>query len=139
MLDGSGSFDPDQDSLTYSWSQTSGPQMMLEDGNQAVAGFYAVAEGLLTFELVVHDGEVASTPAAVEVEVLPGDPPKVEPPWSRSSDGDDGGGCSVGLGGISQHKADATDIGYVLTLFLPAIGAALYQKRKLRRRKGLAE
>jgi hypothetical protein len=134
-LDGSGSFDPDQDPLTYSWTQTSGPQVMLENWDQAVAGFYPVAEGTLAFELVVHDGEVASAPAAIQVQVLPGDPPQVAPPPVRYTVVEEGGGCSVGLAGGSQHKADATDIGYVLTLFLPAIGAAMYQKRKLRRRK----
>ncbi len=141
-LDGSGSHDPDQDSLTYSWSQTGGPQVMLEDGDQAVAGFYAVAEGTLTFQLVVNDGEAASVPATVQVEVLPGDPEQTDPPddpvtpsRTKSDDGG-GGGCSVGLGGSSQHDAGAADIGYVLTLFLPAIGALLYQKRRFRRRRG---
>ncbi len=137
ILDGSRSFDPDQDSLTYSWSQTGGPQAMLEDGDQAMAGFYAVAEGTLTFELVVHDGTAASAPASVQVEVLPGEPEQVRPPAPpRQVQSDDGGGgCSVGLGGSPQHEADATDIGYLLTLFLPAIGAMLYQKRRFRRRK----
>jgi hypothetical protein len=131
-LDGSGSYDPDQDSLTYSWSQTGGPQVMLEDWDQAVAGFYAVAEGTLTFQLVVHDGDAESTPASVQVEVLPGKPAKVRRPTAQTSDDGGGGGCSVGLGGRTQHEPDATDIGYLVTLFLPAIGAMLYQRRRLR-------
>ncbi len=137
-LDGSGSNDPDQDSLTYSWSQTGGPQVMLENGDQAVAGFYAVAEGTLTFQLVVHDGDALSTPASVQVEVLPGAPDGGQPPGGpRQAQSDDGGGggCSVGLGGSPQHETDATDIGYLVTLFLPAIGAMLYQRRRLRMRK----
>ncbi len=139
-LDGSGSYDPDQDSLTYSWSQTGGPQVMLEDGDQAVAGFYAVAEGTLTFQLVVHDGDAASTPASVQVEVLPGEPVQARPPAVSEVQSDDGGGgCSVGLGGSAQHETDATDIGYLVTLFLPAIGAMLYQRRRLRIRKRMQE
>jgi len=135
-LDGSGSYDPDQDSLAYSWSQTGGPQVMLEYGDQAVAGFYAVVEGALTFQIVVHDGDAASTPASVQVEVYPGKPVKVQPPAGpRQAQDDGGGGCSVGLGGSAQHQTDATDIGYLLTLFLPAIGAMLYQRRRLRIRK----
>lgn len=131
-LDGSGSYDPDGDSLTYSWSQTGGPQVMLEDGDQAMAGFYAVAEGALTFQIVVHDGDVASTPESVQVEVLPGSPNKA---LMRMQSYDSGGGCSVGLGGSAQHQTDATDIGYLVTLFLPAIGAMLYQRRRLRIQK----
>lgn len=137
-LDGSGSFDPDLDSLTYSWSQTGGPQVMLENGDQALAGFYAVAEGTLTFRLVVHDGEAASVPASVQVEVLPGEPDQVqpqppEPPPVRTQSDDGGGGCSVGLAASPQGGVSATGIGYVLTLFLPAIGALLYQRRRFRR------
>ena len=140
-LDGSGSYDPDQDSLTYSWSQTGGPQVTLEDGDQAMAGFYAVAEGTLTFQLVVHDGDAESPPASVQVEVLPGEPVKVRPPaGQRQGQSDDGGGgCSVGMGGSAQHETDATDIGYLVTLFLPAIGAMLYQRRRLRIRKRMQE
>ena len=139
-LDGSGSYDPDQDSLTYSWSQTGGPQVMLEDGDQAMAGFYAVAEGTLTFQLVVHDGDAESPPASVQVEVLPGEPVTVRPPAGpRQAQDDGGGGCSVGLGGSAQHETDATDIGYLVTLFLPAIGAMLYQRRRLRIRKRMQE
>jgi hypothetical protein len=151
ILDGSGSYDPDEDFLTYSWSQTGGPQVMLEEGDQAMAGFYAVAEGTLTFELVVNDGEASSTPASIQVEVLPGeDPPQVDPPDDPPADDppvsprqaqsdDGGGGCSVVQGGSSRQGTDASGIGYVLTLFLPAIGAVLYQKRRFRQRKRMQE
>jgi hypothetical protein len=138
-LDGSGSSDPDLDPLTYTWTQTGGPQVMLEDPDQAVAGFYAVTQSTLVFALVVHDGESASFPAPVEVQVLEGPPDQVDPPSPRrrQADSDDGGGCSVALRGVPDQNVDASDIGYVLTLFLPAIGAAWYQKRRYRKRKGL--
>ncbi len=137
-LNGSGSSDPDLDPLTYSWTQTGGPQVMLEDGGQAVAGFYAVTQGTLVFALVVHDGESASFPASVEVQVVADPPDQVDPPPPpiRQADSDDGGGCSVALRGEPDQKVDAGDISYVLTLFLPAMGAAWYQKRRYRRRKG---
>jgi K319L-like, PKD domain len=138
-LDGYGSFDPDQDPLTYEWYQTAGPQVMLENGDEAVAGFYAVTEASLAFELVVHDGEAASDPASVQVQVLAGDPDGVQPPAPRAPASDDSGGCSIGMGGSPQHEADATDIGYVVTLLLPAFGAVWYQKRRIRRRTGLIE
>jgi hypothetical protein len=111
---------------------------MLEDGDQAVAGFYAVVEGALTFQLEVHDGDALSRPASVQVEVFTGAPDGGQPPEGpRQGQSDDGGGggCSVGLGGSPQRETDATDIGYLVTLFLPAIGAMLYQRRRLRMRK----
>ncbi len=143
-LDGSGSYDPDHDALSYAWSQTGGPQVMLEDGDLPVAGCFAVAEGTLTFQLVVHDGEASSTPATVLVQVVPGedppavDPPEVDPPappvQAQSDDG--GSGCTVSMAASSRKNINASDLGYLLTLFLPAIGALLYQKRRFRRRKG---
>lgn len=136
-LDGSGSYDPDQDALTYTWVQTLGLRVMLQDADRAVAGFYALAEGVVAFELVVSDGEAESTPASVQVQVLPGEPDQARPPQGSAqaqSDGG-GGGCSVGLGGSPQHKTNATDIGYLVTLFLPAIGALAYQRRRLRPRE----
>jgi hypothetical protein len=140
VLNGSDSFDPDEDPLTYIWSQTGGALATLENPDRPFAGFYAVTEDTLVFELVVHDGEVASAPATVEVQILAGDAPGVQPPAPRprvQSDG--GGGCSVSMRGSPQQKVDTTDVGYLLTLFLPAIGAAWYQKRRCRRRKGLTE
>jgi hypothetical protein len=136
-LDGSGSYDPDQDPLIYTWVQTMGPLVMLEDTDRAVAGFYAVAEGTMAFELVVSDGQAESTPDSVRVQVLPGDPDQARPPQGSVQSQSDGGGagCSVGLGGSSQHETNASDIGYLVTLFLPAIGALMYQRRRLRTRK----
>ena len=68
-LDGSESFDPDGDVLSYVWSQKAGAQVTLNSEDSAVAGFYAVTEGVLAFELVVHDGELSSEPARVEAVV----------------------------------------------------------------------
>jgi hypothetical protein len=129
-LDGSGSSDADRDLLAYSWSQTGGPQVLLEFGDRTTAGFYAVNEGTLAFELVVHDGESQSIPASVDVQVLAALDRTLHP-----SDAG-GGGCSVGLRTAERSEVGPTDIGYVVTLFLPALAATWYQKRRYRRRKG---
>jgi len=68
-LDGSASYDPDGDFLTYEWIQTGGPQVALEGAETAAAVFYAVNEGVLTFRLVVRDSEFASASAEVTVTV----------------------------------------------------------------------
>jgi len=57
-LNGSGSNDPDGDSLTYAWSQTLGPTVTLSGANTATARFTApsVNSGtMLRFQLLVSD------------------------------------------------------------------------------------
>jgi hypothetical protein len=68
-LNGEQSFDPDNDPLTYAWSQVQGPAVSLEGADTAKAGFYAVGTAALRFELVVDDGELYSSPAKVDVTV----------------------------------------------------------------------
>ncbi len=68
-LDGTGSTDPDGDTLTYSWVQTSGPSVTLSDANAAMPTFTApAANDTVTFELTVSDGAATSTDS-IDVEV----------------------------------------------------------------------
>jgi subtilisin-like proprotein convertase family protein len=55
-LDGTGSTDPDGDTLLYSWVQTAGPAVTLVGANTANPTFTAPAgPGVLTFQLTVDD------------------------------------------------------------------------------------
>jgi hypothetical protein len=69
ILDGRASYDPDGDTLSYLWTQTAGAQASIDDPAAGLTGFYAVTEGVLKFQLVLHDGELSSAPAFVEVTV----------------------------------------------------------------------
>lgn len=72
-LDGGGSVDPDLDTLSYAWTQTGGPVVTLSGVNTVSPTFTAPNVGpggvLLTFQLIVHDGQASSAPDTVVVAV----------------------------------------------------------------------
>jgi LmbE family N-acetylglucosaminyl deacetylase len=71
-LDGSGT-DPEGQPVTYQWTQTSGTPVSLSNPTSNRPTFVlpvTAPDGVLTFELVVHDGQVASTPDSVQVMVV---------------------------------------------------------------------
>ena len=69
-LDGSGSWDPNGDALTYQWTQTAGPAVTLSNPTAVNPTFTAPSSaGTLAFQLVVNDGHVNSTPSTVNVNV----------------------------------------------------------------------
>ncbi len=71
-LDGSASFDPDGDEITYSWSQLGGEPVILDDLTSATPQFTAPtdpADPVLLFELIVNDGELDSEPDTTTVTI----------------------------------------------------------------------
>lgn len=72
-LDGSASYDPDLDALSYTWTQTGGPSVVLTGGSGPSPTFTAPEVGpggaLITFQLVVHDGHASSVADAVQIVV----------------------------------------------------------------------
>ncbi|MBN1346349.1 MAG: peptidylprolyl isomerase, partial [Phycisphaerae bacterium] len=73
VLDGSGSADPDGDSLVYQWRQLAGPSVILVNAGTANAYFHApavLASAVLTFQLTVSDDKGSRDSASVSVTVL---------------------------------------------------------------------
>ncbi len=70
LLDGSGSSDPNNSSLTYKWTQTAGPTVTLSSSTAVQPSFTApTSPTTLTFQLVVNNGLTNSSPATVTITV----------------------------------------------------------------------
>lgn len=94
-LDGTGSSDPDGDTLSFSWTQTSGPTVNLQGANTATPGFTAPGfDATLTFELTVNDGNGATSNDFVTITVN-------ETGLAPTGGGGGGGGGSSGGGGCN--------------------------------------
>lgn len=78
-LDGSGSSDPEDDSLTFLWVQTAGQSVAILDSTLAVANFDAPAVPAggenFTFQLTVDDGEFSDMDTIVIAVQNSNDPP----------------------------------------------------------------
>ena len=70
VLNGTGSYDPDGDEVTYEWSQVEGPYVTLKHADSAQPSFEVQSEEMLTFELTVSDGTDQSDPDQVDVGIL---------------------------------------------------------------------
>ena len=67
-LDGTGSIDPDGNTITYNWTFLSGPEaIVLNDPTTVTQVFTANAVGEYEFSLVVNDGTVDSEPDTVVI------------------------------------------------------------------------
>jgi PKD domain len=92
-LDGDGSYDPDGEQLDYSWTQTSGPNVDLENDDEEEANFRAPAvndDTSLTFELRVEDESGRSDEDSVTVNVNENDDYNDDLPCVQTYDTDHG-------------------------------------------------
>jgi hypothetical protein len=72
-LNGSASYDPDGDPITYQWIQEAGPAVSLSGPTSAITTFAAVASQVYTFRLLVKDTNGAQGSARVTITTGNGD------------------------------------------------------------------
>ncbi|MEW6086978.1 MAG: hypothetical protein AB1498_01575 [bacterium] len=78
-MDGTASRDPDGDPIvSYSWVQTAGPEVILENPQSSKPGFTPKSiGGPYTFKLVVNDGLINSEPAFINITIIDNTPPMI--------------------------------------------------------------
>jgi hypothetical protein len=69
-LTGSASSDPDNDTLTYQWTQVSGLGVSLSNSTSSGPTFTQEQDGTYIFELIVNDGTISSLPDNVTVTIF---------------------------------------------------------------------
>ncbi len=112
QLDGSASSDPDGNTLTYAWSQTGGAAVTLSSTTAARPTFTApTGPATLTFQLVVNDGLVNSSPDSVVITVSA--PATNHPPVANAGpDQTVNSAASVQLDGSASSDPDGNTITY---------------------------
>ncbi len=118
-LDGTGSSDPDGNTLSYSWSQTGGVSVTLSNATSAQASFDGPDVGIgssttLTFQLRVGDGNGAFDTATIDVAV--NGVTNTDPIVNAGSDQATTEQATVNLSGTATDS----DIGDSLSLLLDA-------------------
>lgn len=69
-LDGSASYDPDNDPLTFRWTQSGGPSVTFSDFTSKKLTFTPMTAGTYRFQLTINDGTLDSTPDHVSITVV---------------------------------------------------------------------
>ena len=116
QLDGSASFDPDGDPLSYAWSQNSGLPVILSDPTSPKPVFTApLATGTtsLVFQLVVSDQEMSSPPVAVTVQVEHVNHAPIADTTGSTQTVNEGG--TVRLNGVQSTDPDGDQLHYLWT------------------------
>ncbi|RJP34919.1 MAG: hypothetical protein C4547_10210 [Phycisphaerales bacterium] len=109
ILDAGGSSDPDEDdTLSYRWSQTEGPSVVLVDSDEEQARFTAPAPpAVLVFQVRVTDSRGGS--ATDDVTITVNSPPVAEAGEDRTVNG----GQRVTLDATASSDADGSELTFV--------------------------
>ena len=116
LFNGTGSYDPEAQPLTYQWTQAAGFPVTLINPTSATPSFVAptglTQHEVLMFQLVVNDGITSSAPDLVDIRVL-ANPPVNQPPTVSNACVNTSRGVSTG-GFVNAVDPDDVSLTYAL-------------------------
>ncbi|MBU0483316.1 MAG: hypothetical protein KKB30_02220 [Proteobacteria bacterium] len=114
-LDGSASFDANDDSLTYRWTLTApiDSKAVLDDRTTTTPSFKSDIEGKYTVELVVNDGTLNSVADRVVITALSGNIPPVA---NAGPDQKVVTGSTIKFDGSASYDANGSILSYAWTI-----------------------
>ena len=118
-LDGTGSSDPNGDEITYKWvinSQPDGANASIEAPTAASTALVTQTPGTYEVELVVNDGELASSPDSVTLTVQDVTPTNTPPVADAGMDQMIDLGMAVTLDGTGSYDDDGDALTYQWTI-----------------------
>jgi len=125
-VDGSSSYDPDGDPLTYSWTidtQPAGSTAIIEDPNQSTSSIQPDVDGLYVLRLTVDDG-LATDSDLVQVEVVP-EGTNLPPVCNELDDIDVALGDVVLLDGSDTTDPNGDELSFLWTILSSPGGSSI--------------
>jgi hypothetical protein len=109
VLDASGSYDPDLDTITFTWTQVSGASMVIQNNTSAQAFFTPTTSGVFEFKVAVYDGQVTST----DNVIVTVDNANQVPIANAGSNIVAAAGQTITLDGSASYDPDGTSVSYI--------------------------
>jgi hypothetical protein len=109
VLDGSASYDPDQDGITFAWTQTAGATVQIINANTMTPFFTPTTSGSFEFRVSVSDGQAIST----DTVAITVDNANQVPIADAGSNAVATAGSVVTLDGRASYDPDGTAVSYV--------------------------
>jgi hypothetical protein len=109
VLDASGSYDPDNDGITFTWTQVSGASVVIHNNTSIQAFFTPTTSGVFEFKVAVSDGQVTST----DNVIMTVDNANQVPIANAGSNIVVTVGQTVTLNGSASYDPDGTPVSYI--------------------------
>ena len=109
VLEAANSYDPDNDGITFTWTQVSGASMVIHNNTSMQAFFTPTTSGVFEFKVAVSDGQASST----DNVIVTVDNANQVPIANAGSNIVATVGQTITLNGSASYDPDGTSVSYI--------------------------